>query len=264
MSQNKIIKYRIIGEIASALSEDAIVNFNGVKLANNKFTLIFNYPDKKLYIVYNNIVNHLKFKEADEVDKATEEFKSILSTEITMDLKGEILDLNGSLVDGAIKLVTEAFEIKGYERLSDVINRLNKLKLSPIFEPETLKKIYEAFLTDPIMVDQLKEYCENRKINFDKEANTIAKLPTLQMYVEEIHEIYILTGVVKYLQRYLAACHIASMGETVEHSDTISILMIADKKFGAYMFDECNNGDAPEVDIEKFQKEFQAAMKRFS
>jgi len=252
--ENKIIKYRIIGKIVSPL-EHKVINFNGVKLQDN-YTLEYNYPDQSLYIVYRNITNEIRFDREEKLAEVASQFNVLLSKSVTMEIKGEVLDL-AATVEPIIEqsLIVENFTIKNYTRLSDIANSFKNIN---IFNSSQFKNIYELFLTNPIMVEQLKEFCNYSKIKFDETADTIAKLPSLQLFVEEIGEVYVLDKIIKYFSRYLAAAFILTFDD-LEYKDDIATLIVVNKKFGSYIVELLEDG-LHKVDYEQFQQKMQEVL----
>lgn len=255
--ENKIIKYRIIGEIKSPLDNKTIVNFNGVKLAPN-YLLAYNYPNSTLYIVYSTIENEINFNREETIKKVQTRFQELLATDINLEFKEEKLQLNGELVNFSEtnNLIIEDFSIKGYSRLSDIVNNSGHLN---IFEAYKVKEIYELFLVNPLMLSQLKDYCRFNKIEFDENADSIAKLPKLQLFVEEINEVYILDKVVKYFMRYFASAYVLTLD--ANNKDDLATLILVDKTFGSYMVEEIKN-NITTMDMELFDKELQKALDR--
>jgi hypothetical protein len=255
--ENKVIKYRIIGEIKSLLSIKDIVNFNGVKIAPN-YLLVYNYPDSKLYIVYSDIINELYFNKEEIIKRVHTRFEELLSTDINLVIKENKLELKGELVNFSEtdNLIIEDFSIKGYLRLSDIVNNSGHLN---IFEAYKVKEIYELFLVNPLMLSQLKEYCKFNKIEFDENADSVAKLPGLQLFVEEINEVYILDKIVKYFMRYFASAYLLTID--LENKDDLATLILVDKKFGSYVVEELKTG-IDNINLEVFNKELEEVLNK--
>jgi hypothetical protein len=109
------------------------------------------------------------------------------------------------------------------------------------------------------MLSQLKDYCKFNKIEFDENADSIAKLPKLQLFVEEINEVYILDKVVKYFMRYFASAYVLTLD--ADNKDDLATLILVDKTFGSYMVEEIKN-NITTMDMELFDKELQKALDR--
>jgi hypothetical protein len=259
LKENNPVKYRVISKLTVNSSEEEIKYFNGVNLGdNNEFVLTYNWPDNSLYIVAEKLL-----KINSETDKdffssllATynEKFKNVFKKEIRLNVLDKNIQLNVELNPEITEIGVFNLDIPKFQRLKDII------------KDDSEEKLYSAFLKDELIFEELKRYCDYKKISYNPKATETIHLP-FHKKLDEIDELYVSETLLGYLEQYFASQLYMSYEKNSAEFE-LGLLMYLDRKFSSYMFDNLKYCQEKQIESfwsdKKIADEFQKQLKQAS
>jgi hypothetical protein len=263
LKENSPLKYRVISKLTVNSSVDDVKYFNGVNLGDDdEFVLSYNRPDNSLYIVAEKLLKASSDTDKDFFNSLltayNEKFKKSFEKEITLNVLGTDIRLEVELNPEKTEIGVFNLEVPKFQRLKDIIKDADE------------EKLYSAFLKDQLIFEELKRYCDYKKIKYNPEATETIQLP-FHRKLEEVDEIYVSEILLTYLEQYFASqVYMACEKGSAEYE--LGLLMYLDRKFSGYMFDTlkyCQENNIVDFTAdasisEEFSRQLKQAVKRIN